>query len=153
MRRGFVYFIAPEALLHRPFGDQGAMVKIGFTRGNPFARLCALQTGSPLHLKVWAYTDGTLELEGALHNAFAPLRSHGEWFFCEGKLFDLMAYLAEEPNTGNHASQARFEAAVSDTLFTDWPPHPSVDKEQWVASANPAALADFFPDAWVEALT
>jgi hypothetical protein len=152
-KRGFVYFICPEALLHRPRGDQGAMVKIGYTGGNPKARLRALQTGSPMYLRVWAYIDGTEELEAAFHNAFAPLRSHGEWFYCEGKLRDFMAYLGEEPNVGLHVGEEALEAAVHDNVFSLHPPHPSVDPEEWLASAYPAALAGFFPDAWVEALT
>lgn len=152
-RRGFVYFICPEAILHRKRGDDGARVKIGYTGGNPKERLRALQTGSPMPLVLWAYADGTEELEAAFHNAFAPLRSHGEWFYCEGKLFDLMACLGDEPNVGNYISEDRLEAVISDMVFTNLPPHPSVDEKEWLSTANPAALAGFFPDAWVEALT
>ncbi len=152
-RRGYVYFICPEALLHREQGDQGARVKIGYTGSNPKERLRALQTGSPLPLQIWAYVDGTEELEAAFHNAFAPLRSHGEWFYCEGKLRDFLAHLGSEPDVGLHISEADLEAAVLSNVFNSEPPHPTIDANDWLRTADPTALAGFFPDAWVEALT
>lgn len=152
-RRGYVYFICPEAVLHRPRGDQGAVVKIGYTSSHPKERMRSLQTGSPMPLVLWAYTDGTEELEAAFHNAFAPVRVHGEWFLCEGKLRDLLGYLGEEPAIGAHISEDALEDAVFDNIFSDMPPHPTVDADEWLASADPAALAGFFPDAWVEVLS
>lgn len=146
--KGFVYFIAPEALLHRPDYDQGKMVKIGFTRSNPHARLRSLQTGCPLPLKVWAYTHGTVELEQALHRTFAGLRHMGEWFYALDKLGDMMVFLGEEPDVGRLFDEDSFAGIVSDTIFTDHPPHPSVDYATWAASTQPEHLAGFFPDEW-----
>lgn len=152
-KRGFVYFICPEALLHRSPDSECVMVKIGYTTGNPEARLRALQTGSPVVLRVWAYADGTPELEAAFHAAFDPLRSHGEWFYCLGKLRDFMQQLGEEPCVGHHVSEDDLEAAVFDNVFATRAPHPSVDEEEWSGTARPEALAGFFPDAWMELLT
>lgn len=95
---GYVYFIAPDALLHRSFPDN--VVKIGFTTGSVEARRSALQIGSPLPLKVWGYTPGSLELESAFHRSFADVRSHGEWFFAKRQLADLLRIVGEEPDVG-----------------------------------------------------
>ena len=103
-RKGFVYFVAPEACLDRPEGDEGRVVKIGFTANDPIARLAGLQTGSPMPLKLWAFVGGDLALEAALHSAFAPLNSHGEWFYAEGALRDLMCRMGGEP-LASHGSR------------------------------------------------
>lgn len=146
--RGFVYFIAPEAALHREEYD--SLVKIGFTRGNPHDRLRNLQTGSPLRLVLWAYIDGTPELEKAFHDAFAELQSHGEWFFVLFKLWDFLRYLGEEPNIGQRVTRERLEVAVYDVLFSDVVPHPSVPEEAWKRSIDMAPLRPFFPELWEE---
>jgi hypothetical protein len=87
-RKGWVYFIGPEAILHR---HDSQVVKIGFTRLEPTKRLSALQCGSPVALSLIAYFHGSERLEAALHQAFAHLRSHGEWFFLCESLRDLIA--------------------------------------------------------------
>lgn len=148
---GFVYFIAPEALLHRPQFDEGRLVKIGFTSQHPYTRLKALQTGSPLHLKVWAYIRGPKALESAFHRTFGPLSSHGEWFFVTGKLADFMAHLGDEPDVGNLLTEDRIGGAVHDSIFAKHPPHPSIDRKEWLESACPENLAPFFADEWLEA--
>lgn len=150
---GYVYFIAPEALLHRPKHDQGRVVKIGFTKSHPSARLAKLQTGCPLPLKLWAYTPGTVELEQALHRTFADLRHLGEWFYALDKLEDLMVFLGEEPHVGHLFDEERFAGVIGDTIFTDHPPHPSIDYRTWSASTQPEHLAGFFPDEWAEWLS
>lgn len=145
---GFVYFVAPEALFHRDEYD--ALVKIGFTRGNPHARLAALQTGSPVHLKLWAYADGSPELEKAFHNTFAGLRSHGEWFWAHFKFRDFLGYLGHEPNTGNRITKEQLEVAVFDNIFSSHPPYPDTPESEWLASAEPQYLRPFFPHLWEE---
>ena len=83
---GFVYFIAPEALLCRQQDDELRYVKIGYTGNKPEARLAALQTGCPAPLTLIAYIDGSPELERDFHNTFADLRMTGEWFCVAHKL-------------------------------------------------------------------
>lgn len=151
--KGFVYFIAPEALLHRPDLDEGKVVKIGFTTQHPVTRLRALQTGSPLHLKVWAYIRGPKSLETAFHRTFDPLCSHGEWFYVTGKLADFMVHLGEEPNVGNLLPEEKIGGAVHDSIFAQHPPHPSIDTTEWLATAHPEQLADYFREEWLEALS
>ena len=144
---GFVYFIGPEALLHR----EDALVKIGYTRNNPRVRLSALQIGSPLPLVLWAYTPGNEDLERAFHATFAELRSHGEWFYVHYKLFDFLGYLGDEPNIGNLITPEQLEVAVFDNIFSLAVPHPSVPEREWLQSAEPERLAGHFPDLWREA--
>ena len=68
---GFIYFI--RALV-------SGRTKIGFTTGDPYARLAALQTGNHEELKLFATLIGTERLERRLHDRFAALRENGEWF-------------------------------------------------------------------------
>lgn len=147
---GFVYFITPEAVLHRQPDDEGRVVKIGFTKSRPEKRLSALQTGCPLPLKLWAYCEGTYELERAFHETFAELRLHGEWFMVADKLRGLLGYLGEEPHVGNRISEEQMGVAIFDNVFCDQPPHPSIKEKDWVQSARPECLAGFFPEEWRE---
>ena len=143
---GFVYFIGPEALLHR----EDSLVKIGFTKSHPKVRLANFQTGSPEHLVLWAYTPGGLDLEKAFHATFANLNSHGEWFYVERKLECLLCYLGDEPDIGNLISRERLEDAIHDNIFSNCAPHPSISDEEWQSSASPECLASHFPDLWLE---
>lgn len=144
---GFVYFVAPEALLHR---SDDAVVKIGYTANHPLGRLRNLQCGSPLPLVLWAYIRGSTALERAFHEAFASLRSHGEWFYAQSKLHDFLAYLGDEPNIGNLISDEQLEVALFDVLFCDHPSHPSIAEDEWVRSCDTSALRSFFPEVWAE---
>lgn len=79
---GYIYFIGcPETL----------RVKIGYTGGNPHARLRALQTGSPTPLSMIAMHPGTARDERDLHAQFAASRNHGEWFNMSKEIFDHMS--------------------------------------------------------------
>jgi hypothetical protein len=55
-------------------------VKIGYTSGDARDRLAALQTGSPVPLRIVATMEGGPGLERTLHAAFEVHRLHGEWF-------------------------------------------------------------------------
>jgi hypothetical protein len=143
---GVVYFIGPEALLHRR--DGSALVKIGFTRSNPLQRLRALQTGSPLTLRLWAYVEGSESLEAAFHSTFAELRSHGEWFFVQDKLEVFLRYLGEEPHIGRLIPREQMEVAIYDSLVCDVVPHPSYDPRLYALSGKPDSLFRHFPEAF-----
>lgn len=66
----FVYFIEARELLR---------VKIGVAR-DPRARLAQLQTASGARLSLLGRVRGGRAFEAALHQRFAELRIHGEWF-------------------------------------------------------------------------
>jgi hypothetical protein len=74
---GYVYVIGTE------LADR---VKIGFTSGDPRARLKALQTGCPDELVVIATEVGSQSLERNLHERFAEKRVRGEWFRVDKEL-------------------------------------------------------------------
>ena len=61
-------------------------MKVGYTSGNPYARMAALQTGSPDRLYMMGWVEGTLSDERELHDRFAHLRVSGEWFRFEAEL-------------------------------------------------------------------
>lgn len=68
---GTIYYIGcPET----------SRVKIGFTAGDPYKRLRALRTGCPTDIRIFVMHPGTQEAERELHEMFADLRLHGEWF-------------------------------------------------------------------------
>lgn len=58
----------------------GGPIKIG-NSGRPEDRLAAMQSHCPFPLKILATTKGGSRAEHALHERFAHLRSHGEWFW------------------------------------------------------------------------
>jgi hypothetical protein len=138
-----VYFIGPEATKLRAF-DTTLCVKIGFTSGCPQRRMNSFQAGSPVPLELLAYTDGTLALERAFHEVFAPLASHREWFFFCDRLSSFLWYLdAAEP----FIPRERLINAISDILWPDSPvPHPSIDEAAWRSSAHVSPLLPFFPE-------
>lgn len=146
---GFVYFIAPEAVLHRPEHDPCRVVKIGFTASHPRQRLRTLQTGSPAPLVLWAFTPGSEALEGAFHETFAELQSHGEWFFVEDKLRLLLSMLGDEPNIGNLIQPQQMGVAIRDALVSDSAEIVPDDRGLWEISAYPEPLRRFFPEAFL----
>lgn len=117
---GFVYFIACEPM---------SAVKIGYTRCSPYARLSALQTGCPSPLKLLAYVPATIDEEGRLHEAFAPLHIQGEWFRDDLKLRDLIQWLGDDVKSPRQA----FENALHDVLMQDggWYPYGPVTQEEY----------------------
>ncbi len=82
---GYVYFIQ---------GADDGPIKIGFTRGDPGHRLGELQGGSPISLRLLAFTFASLGKEQALHECFSKHRLHGEWFTPAA---DLLAYIRSIP--------------------------------------------------------
>lgn len=76
---GFVYFIGCQETLR---------LKIGYTAGNPYARLAALQTGSPTSLILAACQPGSIEDEKYLHEKFHTQRVRGEWFNMCDEIFE-----------------------------------------------------------------
>lgn len=55
-------------------------IKIGFTSGDPAARIAKLQTGCPWPIALLGTMPGSTEDEARLHVIFAAHRVEGEWF-------------------------------------------------------------------------
>lgn len=79
--KGFVYFI-------RPIGMAGP-IKIGHS-AEPRARILTLSTWSPFPLEIITTIPGGRDLECNVHDCFANLHSHREWFHA-GK--DLLLFI------------------------------------------------------------
>lgn len=117
---GEVYFIACT-LTNR--------VKIGFTTGDPRARLKALQTGAPAPLRLLAVQPGSIETERDLHGQFSSCHVHGEWFQPDDDLVRHM--LSVVFVAGSHAAHGGYEPddwvlaglALLSTEFGPLPPH------------------------------
>lgn len=77
-QNGVVYFI--QSL-------EGGLIKIGKAQ-NLKKRFANIQSMSPVPLKILAVVAGYHEAEIKLHQRFAHLRSHGEWFHPNKELLD-----------------------------------------------------------------
>ena len=86
-----IYVIQPEP---------GGPVKIGYTRetapGSVRRRMAALEPGCPWPLKLVCTLPGGRYEEAQLHDRFAALRVHREWFRLEGELALWLRGLAGE---------------------------------------------------------
>lgn len=81
----FVYFL-------KPIGMDGP-IKIGCSI-TPVGRLLAIAAWSPFPLEIAATIPGGLSLEKNIHECFADLHLHREWFKADPKLVDAVALLA-----------------------------------------------------------
>lgn len=84
----------PPVLAGVYFVRSGNLIKIG-TSTNVNARLAALRTMSALPLELMAVAEGGYTEEGAVHQRFASLRQHGEWFTAAPELLAFVAEIAE----------------------------------------------------------
>ena len=73
----------PTATLY-VIGSPSGPTKVGITGADPYRRLKALQTGSPVPLDVFAYTpvpaNRGFGIEHEVHKYLADKRMNGEWF-------------------------------------------------------------------------
>ncbi len=128
-KKGLVYFIVSH------HGDD-VRVKIGFTAGDPQARLRNLQCGSPVELAIFTAFEGSQETEKLFHATFAPLRLHGEWFAMKGKLRDFMLCLVEQALTRRPADWTAVFEAVEAVILSDEAIRDDDDHEEYMASAD-----------------
>jgi hypothetical protein len=126
---GLIYFIACEPL---------EAVKIGYTSNNPYARLTALQTGSAAPLKMLCYVRGTQDEERRLHEAFAKLCIHREWFRLEYTLRDFVWYLMKHETEPREATREDFLIALHDCVMQGggWQPEMSVSDDYYYSTGN-----------------
>lgn len=141
--KAYVYFIAPDTMAP----DR---VKIGFTRGHPKKRLAAMQTGSPEKLRLLAFVEAEQFLEGLLHEAFAPLRLHGEWFALGGKLLSLVGWLYHQRQGESAIWMDEFQRACNKVLTEEEPMRGAFCTwEEWHESFDVAGLSDWLAEeAW-----
>lgn len=144
---GFVYFIAPEAALLRR-EEELQKVKIGHTRFNPVSRMSDLQCGSPVCLELLAYTDGPVQLKRAFHATFAEMRYQGEWFYLHGKLRDFLGYFDGLPPKERYVTRERLIVSLYDNVFAECAPHPSITDAEYLATADPRHLEQWFPEVF-----
>lgn len=135
----FVYFIGPRDW-------HVGRVKIGVTQANPRLRLASFQTGSPYLLEIYAFARGDRALEQMLHDAFAPLRLHGEWFNMDHRLLALVSDLYGQ-NFGEIAhGPENFRSALR-SMFED-SPHPiAYPIKEWEASMRTAPVRRYLAGA------
>ena len=94
-------------------------VKIGFTLGEPMARLRKLRTGNPRHLKLLATIPGGSAEERALHDRFAALRVRGEWFKLDAHLGGFIeALIAMRPPPVNEELEDDEDDEDEDAVFS-----------------------------------
>lgn len=89
-KSGHVYFIQ---------AGKGGPIKIGYSGNNPIYRLNAIQTGNHESLRLLAYFDAPLAMEGSLHEKFSELRLRGEWFRPDPRLIGFIEGVATVAKT------------------------------------------------------
>jgi hypothetical protein len=75
------------------FIRSGELIKIGMS-ADVCGRMAALRTMSPLPLELLAVASGGRPEEASLHQRFAHLRQHGEWFSAVPELLEFIADLS-----------------------------------------------------------
>lgn len=96
---GTIYFLVTTEI-------EPPRVKIGFTKYDVSRRFKAIQSTSPVKLRIAAHYPGTLAGEMSVHETFAHLRLHNEWFV----LGDDLAYLIEIVGDGDVLAPAEISA-------------------------------------------
>lgn len=94
--------------------DTAFLIKIGFTDDADAARrLAALQTGSPAGLILLGTIPGDLRIEGLLHDQFATVRHHGEWFKPHP---DLLRFIIEATSGGANEAVRQRDVVITDLV-------------------------------------
>lgn len=89
--REYVYFA-------RPVGMDGP-IKIGWSN-SPEKRILSLMTWSPFPLELVAMISGDRALEKNIHECFADLHTHSEWFRAEPRLVKAVELIAAGVRVG-----------------------------------------------------
>lgn len=132
---GFVYFAVCQT-------GENETCKIGYTAKDPRKRVGAIQRMCPVNIDLLAYVEGDMRLEQKLHQTFAPLRLHGEWFQFSHKLFSFVTWLTPNSPCDAPTSKEQFTVAVSDCILGDLPPYicdeskyrESAISDQWIGA-------------------
>lgn len=76
------------------FVRAGELIKIGYT-SNLEKRIASLSNMSPIPIELIGSLLGDKHVEKEVHNRFAHLRHHGEWFRADKKLLQYIKELAQ----------------------------------------------------------
>lgn len=86
-------FLSDKNYLERPhciyFLEGAGMIKIGRAR-NLTQRIRAIQTMSPVRLRLIGSMPGDGNDEREIHRKFSHLRGHGEWFRASQEIYDFV---------------------------------------------------------------
>lgn len=104
--QGRVYFV--QAGEHGP-------IKIGWTRGDPAARIASLQTGNPFRLILLVAVPGSVEDEASLHLRFDRIRMTGEWFQPTSELVAFIAAIQWTQKARETVTEALDEVPAPDS--------------------------------------
>lgn len=101
--------------LHAPSVN---LIKIGHS-ADPELRFQQLRLMSPVPLEVIGMIPGGYELEQELHNKFAHLQSHGEWFHAteELKMFAWLETMISLWNEMDEKSRQSFRELIDTPVF------------------------------------
>lgn len=61
-------------------GESDQAIKVGWTDGNPWARMRELQTGNAYRLRLLGFYEASRSNEAIFHKLLAPVKLEGEWF-------------------------------------------------------------------------
>lgn len=98
--------------------NDNAHIKIGYA-SNIKSRIAGLQTGAPMGIKLLASMPGDYKVERAIHQRFAGLREHGEWFRTNQSLAEFAlqgSLLAGMPDTDPFIPYAVLEPRLIDVF-------------------------------------
>lgn len=104
-----IYFIQAEVI---------GRIKIGYTsKGRLEKRISALNTASPVPLKLLCVIPGRPELERRLHRRFRSCRVKGEWFLPSDRL---VAFIAKAQGRTIAATQTQPARGSRSVRAADW---------------------------------
>lgn len=128
------------------FARAGDRIKIGFSK-NPWARVDALRTGSPVPVILLGYIEADFSYERELHDRFAHLRDNLEWFRAEPELLEYIDKTATKSRaTGSGTTKNGRNANGSEATHARPPERagaPASDRPTDRPTAVAAATADF----------
>ena len=106
-----IYAIAPDVS-----ASEVTVIKFGKSK-NPMERLCALQSGNAVRLKIYAEVDWPDSFERRIHDRFASKRQVGEWFSVDDEIHDFMNLMIGHPQ---EAKAFLDQAGLDITAFVDF---------------------------------
>lgn len=95
---------------------ESGRIKIGYTAGDPLARLLDLRTGSPEELRLIGTIPGGMSDEGDLHRRFAVSRLSGEWFIPSADIVRFIAIRCADPQLSLLAGDVGYQRGYLDAV-------------------------------------